>query len=386
MWWDVLVVDKNVDKKTLKRAYLKLIRTIDQDKDIAEFTKIRDAYELALRDIKSKENINKNKDLIKEYMSSDWNKQEDQGQQRQQIPRHISLLLEVYNNIEKRLNIDEWKKAFEEFSLKEELAFNKEYIWFFNRYYRNSKYIWDYINSEYQLINQQDFIWSFLIDGTLEIKYREYHKVPVELKDDFFEDYIQGFRLFNLSKYNEAALHLNKIRKYEIENKNMIKICMLTGYEVCDLDLFNQYKSVLKKSKISGDRKYAEYYEVKFKKKMKNRKIVQMKLPIADYILYNPSIINPCDELDSIDSYDKAHLSKGNYKGYYRKNHLNMYIGGLIGSVSIMDDKSIHAFIIFFLTACSIFLGAVTKEIVGWIFLALMISIYLGVEWKNGRK
>lgn len=53
-WWGILGIERSADKRTIKRAYAKKLKTIRQDEDPEAFMRLREAYETALAKAKTK--------------------------------------------------------------------------------------------------------------------------------------------------------------------------------------------------------------------------------------------------------------------------------------------------------------------------------------------
>lgn len=156
MWWHVLGVESTDEQKTVKKAYAAIIKNVDQDKEIEAFTRIHQAYRMAMksfRDLKMTEEA-----MPMEAFEEDW---------------YISELSKTYNNPKHRLKASRWADLFACMSFKEEKEFVERYIGFFNEHYKLTDEVWAVVEQNYPLSNQKNFMWSELLRDGFSVTFAE---------------------------------------------------------------------------------------------------------------------------------------------------------------------------------------------------------------------
>lgn len=184
MWWHVLDVKPEDDEKAVKKAYAAIIKTIDQDTQIDEFTKIHQAFRMAMKTFKKKKRAGVSTGLLELQEEAGW---------------YLKALGAVYDDPTKRLEPAAWSNLFACMSFREEKQFIDEYVAFFNQRYFLTGEIWSLIEKNYPLGNQKAFKWKDLCNGNLtvsneEIRHLTYDKATalVEYKISIYYRILDG--------------------------------------------------------------------------------------------------------------------------------------------------------------------------------------------------
>ena len=156
MWWHILGVNADDDEHTVKKAYAEMIKDVDQDKEIDTFTKIHQAYRMALKSFKKEA---KTQSGLSMYDGAEgW---------------YLRELDKIYRDPRKRLKVNAWINLFACMSFQEEEKFKKEYVDFFNEHYYLTEDIWQVVEKNYPLSNKKNFMWHELINGEFILKSNE---------------------------------------------------------------------------------------------------------------------------------------------------------------------------------------------------------------------
>lgn len=117
--WQILNIKPTYDKKAIKKAYLKLLKTCNPEEKASEFMALREAYETAL---KSSTRIVDNPEQTVDYGLSNNNamenpadreqKQSSSNQHAYDITQLLDALETLYFDIDKRWLVTEWETIF----------------------------------------------------------------------------------------------------------------------------------------------------------------------------------------------------------------------------------------------------------------------------------
>lgn len=218
MWWHILGVESTSDKATVKKAYAKIIKEVDQDNDIDGFTKIHQAYREAMKSFKEVVETKENEYKYTEYSDE-----------------YMNYLDKIYTNKKKRLNPKIWADIFACMSFKEEESFKDKYVEFFNNHYLLIDEIWALVDKQYPLNDQKNFKWIDLYNGSFSLSVEELSKVPKNKQCDYVEDKINIY--YNMmNKNNEQALikikaFINDYKNNEISQWYMVIAIALKNQE-----------------------------------------------------------------------------------------------------------------------------------------------------------
>lgn len=115
--WNILCIDKTSDKDVIKKAYRSLLKTTRPDEDEQGFIRLREAYEEA---IEYAENASYEEEYEDEYYEDIDGDEEDDYEQTayleslseedRRFAQWQGRIEEVYNQYDRRINIDEWKR------------------------------------------------------------------------------------------------------------------------------------------------------------------------------------------------------------------------------------------------------------------------------------
>lgn len=311
MWWHILEVNAEADKTEVKKAYAQIIKGVDQDNDIDEFTKIHQAFRMAMKSFKNKEEI-KEKEHIYIELSDEY----------------INVLDRLYNSKSKRLNPKAWKDIFACMSFKEEESFAKEYIKFFNEHYLLIDEIWKLVDEHYPLGEQNEFKWKDLFNGSFSINKAEVEQVDKSLQHQYVEEkisiyyailnkdferaldliktFIDNYPSHNISKwYMRVAMALNNDQEVDLaykvlsaaSNDPMDGLYMIAGYCNKHGD-FNKSKNYL--SSIKDDNIYIDLLSKQNEQAISNKEIA-------------PANRLPWTEIDLCKKKKQKLFSSGNY-------------------------------------------------------------------------
>lgn len=213
MWWYVLELTPEADEATVRKAYAKMIKEVDQDVEIERFTKIHQAYRMAMKAFKA----NKEHPSLKMYTGDKrW---------------YLESLQEIYDRPEKRLNPKAWQYVFDCMSFREEEQFALEYLDFFNDHYYLTDEVWDVIEGHYSIMKNKSFKWLDLVSGSFSVSAMEIDEDnPLNLVT-----YVEGkIRIFNnilRSDYKEASMLLERmVLKYDqvdLHRWHLMVLCRL---------------------------------------------------------------------------------------------------------------------------------------------------------------
>jgi len=187
MWWHILEIEQTSDIKAIKKAYAKLIRLLDQDEDIDEFTKVNDAYREAIGTLAEQ----RKKDS---FISSGQSDRE-----------YLEALHELYNHPTKRFNIDEWKNIFACMSFIEEEDFANNFTYFFNEHYYLTDEIWNYMTSIYPLMEQKNFRWKDLCTDNFMCSNEEIKGLSVDEVLEYVNEKVTVFMIMSRMEYENAS-------------------------------------------------------------------------------------------------------------------------------------------------------------------------------------
>lgn len=187
MWWHSLEVNSDADERTVKKAYAKKIKEIDQETEIDEFTRIHADFRMAMKSFKNK---SKKRTGLLEY-------QEEAGW-------YLEGLERIYRQASKRLDVSAWKNLFACMSFKEEKEFIDDYVEFFNDHYFLTDEIWALVERNYPLGNQQNFKWKDQCNGHLKVGEEEVKKLSYDKAVTFVEYKIRIYYAFIGKDYKTA--------------------------------------------------------------------------------------------------------------------------------------------------------------------------------------
>ncbi len=196
MWWRALGLESDADKETVKKTYAKLIKTIDQDTDIENFTNVHRAYRLALKSFRDEERVKPTEGLIDFSDKPHW---------------YLQELAKIYNNPKRRLDAEAWKNLFACMSFIEEKHFLKEYVNFFNEHYALTEDIWALIEKYYPLSKRSDFRWHEIVNGYLNLTPEEIHGMSFDEASNYVTYKIHIFFGILDGDYDRALIFLRML-------------------------------------------------------------------------------------------------------------------------------------------------------------------------------
>lgn len=197
MWWRALGVKATDDKETVKKAYSTLIKTVDQDKDIEQFTNIHRSYRMAMKSFK-KEDHNAPEGLIDYNDEAHW---------------YLLELAKIYNNPKRRLNTADWRNLFACMSFIEEKHFLSQYVLFFNEHYALTEDIWALIEKYYPLSNKKEFRWPELVKGHMRISEQEIQGLPFDRASNYVTYKIHSYYALLDGDYDRSLLFIQLLLK-----------------------------------------------------------------------------------------------------------------------------------------------------------------------------
>lgn len=186
MWWHILKVDQTADLKTVKRSYAVLLKDLDQDEDIDEFTNVNHAYREAIKSFKEQ-------DKKKRFIFSG-----------QSDRKYLDVLHELYNNPKKRLKLNEWQNIFDCMSFVEEDDFAKNFVRFFNEHYYLTDEVWAFLSAEYPLLEQKDFRWKDFCSDNFRCSNEEIDGLSDEDAIAYIDGKVAVFKALYNMDYDEA--------------------------------------------------------------------------------------------------------------------------------------------------------------------------------------
>lgn len=211
MWWHILKVEASADKNAVKMAYAHLMRHIDQDTDIDEFTKVNQAYREAMKTFKK---VSKNVGSDNKIDTSDY----------------LSELKNLYADVDKRLDVNEWKYVYACFSFREEEHLKVEYVEFFNKHYELTNEIWAFLNKFFPLKDMKNFKWKDLCNGNFSLTNEEIISLDNSEKIKYVSQKITIFYYMLEKKYYDAKAFLDVFFKtfdYRGEMEKWYQIVLL---------------------------------------------------------------------------------------------------------------------------------------------------------------
>lgn len=239
MWWHILGVEADADKKVVKKAYAKIIKGVDQDNDIDEFTKIHHAFRIAMKSFKKVE-LEKGGGLVLDESPDDY----------------IYYLKNIYADEKKRLNPKTWKDAFACMSFKEEEYFKEKYIEFFNENYLLVEEIWKLVDKQYPLRNQKTFKWSDLYNGTFSVTMDELTNVPKVRQCHYVKHKISIYYKV-LNKELEEALEEIKDFLEEFKDIHILRWYMSVAISLSnEEEIESAYKLLMDNGELKDDGHY----------------------------------------------------------------------------------------------------------------------------------
>lgn len=191
MWWLVLGCEQTDDEKTVKKAYGQLIRTVDQDKEIDRFTKIHQAYRLAMKDFKSRSKLTEPAEPQTYEVD---------------VELYLAELNKLYNDPYKRLDEGSWKTLFACMSFLEEHHFIGEYVRFFNSHFYLTDTIWSLIEDNYPLSGKDTFVRQDLLNGNLKVCAEDYEGMDDQQRVSLVESKIDIYYMMLDQSYEAAAM------------------------------------------------------------------------------------------------------------------------------------------------------------------------------------
>ena len=239
MWWHILGVEADSDKAIVKKAYAKIIKKVDQDNDIDEFTRIHQAFRMAMKSFRHAEVAKVNEQIYSE--SSD---------------DYIYFLNEIYLDETKRLNPKIWKDTFACMSFKEEESFKDKYIEFFNEHYLLIDEIWKLVDQQYPLSGQKSFKWADLYNGTFSISIDELVDIPKNKRCHYVKQKVSIYYKI-MSKNYEKALLIIKEFLSEFNDKHICRWYMSVAMSLNSIEEIEKaYKLLLN----NEETRYEAYY------------------------------------------------------------------------------------------------------------------------------
>jgi len=312
MWWHVLEVESSADEKTVKKAYAKIIRGIDQDTDIEEFTRINDAYRLATKSFK--------KELRSRLLLGEANES-----------FYINALNKIYSSPRRRLRSSYWKNIFACMTFKEEEEFSHSCVEFFNEHYILPKEVWTLINKNYLLGKHKLFKWKELSEGIFSVTNRELEGMESQEALDFLEGKIKAFYLMLDKDYDTAISIIKVMVDGGLYDKQVLKWLMVGVMGRGDPDeVFATYKMIKLKDPTCSmvDLCYAAYLTVqganakslsllnKIDESM-NEELLSILIAENKYYLgednQEPLSYMPWNEIESLNKKERKALSSGHY-------------------------------------------------------------------------
>lgn len=278
MWWHILQTEATADEKTVKRAYAKILRTIDQDTQIEEFTKLNEAYRMAIKSFK------KGFDKDKLFFGEENLMMYERG------------LEKIYGSPKRRLRLKNWKNLFACMSFKEEEQFGKKHVEYFNQHYFLTDEIWNFIEKYYPLSHQKDFKWNELRNGDFSVTEAEVKEFSEENAIDYVEKKILIYYKILNKSYSLALEMIGEFtEKFYISEDIALYMMICLG----ELEKMEELKSFYNtaKNQVNSSELLDYYYNGYTKKGNEN----------TDEIL-------PWMELDRLSNKQKKLLIAGDFK------------------------------------------------------------------------
>jgi len=222
MWWHVLGVEPTDDEKTVKKAYAVLIKDIDQDRQIDEFTKIHQAFRMAMKSFKTEVTNESSMRLYEDSSSS-----------------YLLELSKQYQDPNKRLNCVLWKNLFACMSFQEEEKFKAEYITFFNEHYFLTEEIWDIVEQQYPLKEQKSFLWKDLCNGNFRIQSKEIENFTPKQANIYVECKVRFYYAWIKKKFEEAYSIVQEGINVILGTNNMPSTNNMSGTNLLELYRFS---------------------------------------------------------------------------------------------------------------------------------------------------
>lgn len=203
--WEILNIEETTDKKAIKRAYAKLIKTCHPEEDSNKFQEIRSAYEEALAQVNYKNWVNSLPET--EVDENDENKEPQEIENKDEIEINLNDLAESYSDSDKTIYkttnttsnafkiLDRIKASFPNHSYKNNIdiwkeIFDSEELWNIDTKSLFSDILFEYLhnclkdpnNNRIQLNSQ---IWILIEEklNWLTNEMRFYHTYPEESVD-----------------------------------------------------------------------------------------------------------------------------------------------------------------------------------------------------------
>jgi len=223
--WKVLGIKRTGDIREIKRAYARKLRDHPPEDDPEGFMLLRECYELAL---KSAEKQNRRaeklvKPVDESVQSGEPTQPVDQSAETilpealspadtsadtSAVNSIVNKLEELYNDFKRRMDPDEWKQLFNGLGVSELRTAEKPFVDFLNEHYVLPFSVWQYLDTEISLRDNENFHRNFLAD--------EHNDVCTPIPEMFREIQDPGF---DISFY--AGLRVNAYVAYQFENWNI---------------------------------------------------------------------------------------------------------------------------------------------------------------------
>lgn len=242
MWWRALGLEPTANKEEVKKAYSDLIKTIDQDTDIDQFTNVHRAYRLALKSFRQEEKKAPNPEGLVDYDG--------------QTHWYLVELANIYNNPKRRLRTSAWEDLFACMSFIEEKHFLSEYVSFFNEHYALTEDIWAIVEKYYPLSNRKNFRWPEIVSGHLNIKASEIEAMAFDEASNYVTYKIHVFYGILDGDYDRALIFLRMLLdKYNRPELNRWYMVIAT-----ELSMEDDVDKAYKRMEADGEGAMATYY------------------------------------------------------------------------------------------------------------------------------
>ena len=178
--WDFLKIEQTDDIREIKRAYARQLRIYSPESNPEGFMRLREAYELALESVKTPGApvrpimpLQPDIDRSESPLPSPFDLplpplQPDIKEQEPSLHTHVwSKVEELYSDLKRRMDLDEWQRLFDILNVDEFLILKNGLIAFLNDHYVLPVYVWIYLDAEMEF--DSSFRWMFLLDAEKNI-------------------------------------------------------------------------------------------------------------------------------------------------------------------------------------------------------------------------
>ncbi|MCL2475309.1 MAG: J domain-containing protein [Chloroflexi bacterium] len=184
--WSILKINPTDNIREIKKAYAQQLRIYNPEDDQLGFMILRESYEQALNWASvSKYDDDTMVAQLDEQLAEILQDNTDEDsfdysdtlsiKPKEQLAELLSdntskealifeQLAELYNCFERRTSSNEWQRFFDSLNVSEFQVLQNIVVWFLNEHYVLPRYIWYYLDSEFNFSSSPLFNWAFLMD------------------------------------------------------------------------------------------------------------------------------------------------------------------------------------------------------------------------------